>query len=236
MTLLTAQLPNGQTVTRNTEKDYNFVVAASHRLGEWNAYSWTTTEATAKKRSRDAQREGAVRTEIVAIVARTAEQPVAYTPDSTQIAGQMVNVAPLVSLRIVRDAEMPVPTQVKSPNDTYAILRERFADSDREQFVVICLDTKNRVIAVNVAFIGSLDCIVTTMREIFKAACVVGAAAIIVAHNHPSGDPTPSPEDVMTTRKIVEAGQLLDIQVLDHVVMGNGRFVSLREKGLGFSH
>lgn len=143
--------------------------------------------------------------------------------------------APLISLRIVRDGSVAVPPQMRSPADAYALLRDRFADADREVLVVVILNTKNRVIAVHPVYYGSLDTSTVRINEVFKAAIALGAAAILVAHNHPSGEPDPSPEDVLVTRQIVEAGNLLDIQVLDHIVLGYQRYVSLRERGLGFT-
>ena len=88
---------------------------------------------------------------------------------------------------------------------------------------------------IHTVSIGSLNKSIVSIREVFKAAVMANAAAIILCHNHPSGDPTPSPEDVSITRKIREAGTLLDIELLDHVVMGAGNtWTSLRERGLGF--
>jgi DNA repair protein RadC len=106
---------------------------------------------------------------------------------------------------------------------------------DREYFVVLMLDTKNRVIGLNTVHIGTINSSLVSTRETFKPALLANATAVILAHNHPSGDPTPSPEDVAVTRKLVEAGQLLDIEVLDHIIIGDeGRSVSLKDRGLGF--
>ena len=96
------------------------------------------------------------------------------------------------------------------------------------------LDVKNRVIGFTEAARGGIDSCPVDLRSVFRAAIAVGATAIVVAHNHPSGDPTPSPEDVTVTQKIVQGGLLLDIEVLDHLIVGQGRFVSLKERGLGF--
>ena len=88
---------------------------------------------------------------------------------------------------------------------------------------------------VNLVSMGTLDGSYAHPREVFKAALkATCCAGVIVGHNHPSGDPTPSPEDVIVTRKIVEAGKLMDVDVLDHLIIGRGRFVSLKERGLGF--
>jgi hypothetical protein len=99
---------------------------------------------------------------------------------------------------------------------------------------VINLDTRNRVINIEKLYVGSLNASTVRVGEIFRSAIQRNAASIIILHNHPSGDPAPSPEDVALTRTIVQAGKLLDIEVLDHLVIGQGRWVSLKERGLGF--
>jgi DNA repair protein RadC len=105
---------------------------------------------------------------------------------------------------------------------------------EQEELRVVMLNTRNRVLKLETVYRGSLNSSQVRVGELFKGAIRRNAAAIIVVHNHPSGDPTPSPDDVAITRAIVEAGQLLDVQVLDHLVIGQGRFVSLKERGLGF--
>ena len=157
-----------------------------------------------------------------------------YTVTPSQPAGELVYSAPVISMRIVRDSGMPVPRRIKSPSDIAVLLHERYAMADREIFVVVLLDTKNTVLAIDPVAVGSLDSAMISMREVFKSAIMIGAAAIIVAHNHPSGDPTPSPEDVAITRQIASAGKLLDIELLDHIVLGSASHVSLRDRGLGF--
>ena len=98
------------------------------------------------------------------------------------------------------------------------------------------LDTKNRVLGTPTIYIGSLNTSLIRVGELFRNAIRANCASVIVCHNHPSGDVSPSPEDVAVTRQIVEAGKLLDIEVLDHIILGrNGRFASLKERGLGFS-
>jgi DNA repair protein RadC len=105
---------------------------------------------------------------------------------------------------------------------------------EQEVLRVILLDSRNRVMDVVELYRGSLNSSQVRVGELFRPAIRRNAAALIVVHNHPSGDPTPSPDDVAITRAIVQAGKLLDIEVLDHLVIGRGRFVSLKERGLGF--
>ena len=106
---------------------------------------------------------------------------------------------------------------------------------EQEELRVILLNTRNRVDIVDSVYRGSLNSSQVRVGEIFRKAIRRNAAAIIVVHNHPSGDPTPSPDDVALTRMIVDAGKLLDIEVLDHLVIGAGRHVSMKERGLGFN-
>ncbi len=121
---------------------------------------------------------------------------------------------------------------VSSPDDVAALLLPRFRFESREHFVAVLLSTKNHVIKTPVISIGSLNASIVHPRELFREAINARAASVILAHNHPSGDPTPSPEDISLTRKLKDAGQLLDIPVLDHVILGDGKYVSLKEKGI----
>jgi DNA repair protein RadC len=108
------------------------------------------------------------------------------------------------------------------------------AHLEREHFVVVCLDTRNRILHQQTLYVGSLNATHIRVAEVFQEPIRRSAAAIIVAHNHPSGDPSPSPEDVTVTRQIRAAGEMLSIELLDHLVIGDQRYVSLRERGLGF--
>ena len=125
--------------------------------------------------------------------------------------------------------------QIKSPSDVAQLLMVEMSHLEQEHLRTVLLDTKNRVQAVATIYIGSLNASLIRVGEVFRDALKHNSAALIVAHNHPSGDPTPSPEDVLVTREIVSAGQLLDVEVLDHLVIGQGRYVSMRERGLGFT-
>lgn len=123
--------------------------------------------------------------------------------------------------------------QIKSPSDVANLLQVEMSHLDQEHLRVICLDTKNKVQKILTVYVGSLNSAAVRVGEVFKEALKINSAAIIICHNHPSGDPTPSAEDVLMTRQVVEAGKLLDIDVLDHLVIGQGRYVSLRERGIG---
>jgi DNA repair protein RadC len=124
--------------------------------------------------------------------------------------------------------------QIKSPADVASLLLLEMGHLEQEQLRAVLLDTKNRVQEIATIYVGSVNSAQVRVGEVFRDAIRRNSAAIIVAHNHPSGDPTPSPEDILVTRQIVEAGKLLDVDVLDHLVIGRGRYVSMRERGLGF--
>ncbi len=124
---------------------------------------------------------------------------------------------------------------IQSPDDAANILLYEMGALEKEHLRAVLLDTRNRLMKIADVYRGSLNASLIRIGEIFRDAVRINAASIIVVHNHPSGDPTPSPEDVVVTRAIVEAGKLLDIEVLDHIIIGKGRFISLKAKGLGFS-
>jgi DNA repair protein RadC len=125
--------------------------------------------------------------------------------------------------------------QIKSPADIAAVFMLEMGHLDQEQLRVACLNTKNRLQKIHLVYQGSLNASMIRVGEIYKEPLRLNSASIIVAHNHPSGEPNPSPEDVLVTREIVQAGKLLDVECLDHLVIGQGKWVSMRERGLGFS-
>jgi len=124
--------------------------------------------------------------------------------------------------------------QVTSPADAANLLLPEMGLLEQEQLRTLLLDTKHHVLASPTIYKGNVNTSVIRVAELFREAIKLNCAALIVVHNHPSGDPTPSSEDVRVTEQIVEAGRLLDIEVLDHLVIGRQRYVSLKERGLGF--
>jgi DNA repair protein RadC len=126
--------------------------------------------------------------------------------------------------------------QIKSPTDAAGLLMLEMAALDHEELRTVLLDTRNRVQAIATVYVGSLNTSLIRVGEVFKAALLWNSAALIMAHNHPSGDPSPSPKDLLITKQLVEAGKLLDVDVLDHLIIGQGRYCSMRERELGFTH
>ena len=124
---------------------------------------------------------------------------------------------------------------INSPADAAALVQYEMSGLEQEHLRVILLDRRNRVLETVEVYKGSVNSSQIRVGEVFKEAIRKNASALIVIHNHPSGDPTPSPDDVAVTRAIVQAGKLLDVEVLDHLVIGQGRWVSLKERGLGFA-
>ncbi len=145
---------------------------------------------------------------------------------------------PRYRIQLVRENGTDAGGKLASMKDAAtaaAILREHIGDADREHFVAMLLDTKNKIIGINTVSIGTLSSSLVHPREIFKAAVLANAASMILCHNHPSGDPAPSSEDLEVTKRQLEAGKILGIQVLDHIVLGDGsRCFSFKEQGLVF--
>jgi DNA repair protein RadC len=142
------------------------------------------------------------------------------------------------AIELGRRITISVPEErpiVRSPADAANLLMYQLSGLPQEHLYVIPLDIRNRVIGRPIeVYHGSLNTSLIRLGEVFREAIKLNAAGIIVVHNHPSGDPAPSPEDVAVTRALAEAGKLLDVELLDHLVIGQHRFVSLKERGLGF--
>jgi DNA repair protein RadC len=139
----------------------------------------------------------------------------------------------VVRVQVVREGSFAAYARtLDNPAAAAELVRPLLEGADREHFLVICLNVKNRVNAVHTVSIGSLNASMVHPREVFKAAILTNAAGVILAHNHPSGDPAPSKEDRAVTTGLVQAGKLLGIPVLDHVIIGEGRHFSFRQAGL----
>ena len=147
----------------------------------------------------------------------------------------MSNVAKrinIVSIKMVKESSFLYQTrQILSPNDAYEMIKEQLEGLDREQFIIACLNTKNEPTNISVVSVGTLNKAIVHPREVFKTAILSNAASIMAFHNHPSGETTPSQQDIQVTNRLYEAGELLGIKLLDHLIIGDGTFTSLKEKG-----
>lgn len=161
---------------------------------------------------------------------RTPAHELLATPGVGQARACVLLAAAELGKRLVSESAPDRPV-ISGPEDVYALLRGRLAHLDRERFVVLLLTTKNAVISTPTVSIGTLSAAIVHPREVFKPAIQAGAAAVILAHNHPSGHVEPSREDREVTRRISDAGETLGISVIDHLIIGDG-FCSLKERGL----
>jgi DNA repair protein RadC len=144
----------------------------------------------------------------------------------------------LAAFEIGRQAATGSPTDrptIHNPADAANLVMYEMGSLEQEHLRVLLLDTRNRVMDIVEIYHGSVNTSQVRVAEVFKPAIQRNAVAIVVVHNHPSGDPSPSPDDVAVTRAVIQAGKLMDIDVLDHLVIGQGRYVSLKERGLAFS-
>jgi DNA repair protein RadC len=122
--------------------------------------------------------------------------------------------------------------QIRRPDDAAGYLMPRFGSRGVEQFGILLLDAKHRVMRTAVLAVGTLNSSIVEPRDVFREAAIGGATAIVIFHNHPSGDPTPSPDDEVLTRRLVAAGSLIGIDVVDHLILGDGRYWSIKETRL----
>jgi DNA repair protein RadC len=131
----------------------------------------------------------------------------------------------IVRVLLVKDSGNPYRKQlVKKSEDVVSVAKKFLAGEDREVFIAINLDNSNRINSINIVSIGSLDATIIHPREVFKTAILSNARAVIIAHNHPSGNPMPSDEDSRITCQLFQCGDLLGIKVLDHIIMGDGQY------------
>ena len=135
------------------------------------------------------------------------------------------------SKRISRNKSKKKIKKINCPEDVYDYASPIIEGNDKEHFAVILMNIKNHILSMPIISIGGLASSVVDVRKVFKEAIKNNAASVIMVHNHPSGDPTPSKEDIFITRRMIEAGKIMDIPVLDHVIIGNNRYTSLKETG-----
>ena len=155
---------------------------------------------------------------------------------STICEGESWYVVPSYKVMLVRDSGESVKmagkkSVIKSPADMADMFKSYLDGADREHFVIAMLDRKGNILGLNTVSIGSISSSIVHPREVFKPAIVIGASSIVLAHNHPSGDTSPSREDIDITHKLVEGGKILNIEILDHVIIGDS-YYSFKERGL----
>jgi DNA repair protein RadC len=179
-------------------------------------------------------------------MAKTLYQKRRLVPDAQSFFADLTDLRALVADFTARYSTLePAATAaeaatVQQPRDVVALVRPDVQHLQHEEFRVILLNTRNRVLDIVPLYRGTLNSAAVRVAEVFKPAIVASAAAMVVVHNHPSGDPTPSPEDVRVTGELSKAGRLLDIEVLDHIIIGHpagppdSGYVSLKQRGLGF--
>jgi len=139
----------------------------------------------------------------------------------------------IVSLQIVKEShQWYSKRQIQSPDDAVEIARQFLGNPDREHLIAICLSTKYEPTHIETVSIGSLDTTVAHPREMFKTAIMANSAAIILVHNHPSGNPEPSDEDQQMAKRVQETGKLLGIQLLDCIILGDSSYISMKEVDL----
>nr|WP_312577708.1 DNA repair protein RadC [Sedimentibacter sp.] len=137
-----------------------------------------------------------------------------------------------VSIKMVKEKSVKYQNRIiSSPSDSAELFSSFIEDSDREQMLLCCLDTKNRPTSISIISIGTLNSALVHPREVFKAAILSNAASIILAHNHPSGDTAPSNEDISLTNRISEVSKIIGIKFLDHIIIGQGGYLSFKEEG-----
>ena len=126
------------------------------------------------------------------------------------------------------------PAVIRSPRDTVPVFEAMFAGQESESLAVLLLSAKNAVIGAEVVYTGNVSASLVRVGELFRSAVRLNASGVVLGHNHPSGDATPSPDDLHLTAEAIAAGRLLDIDVLDHIVVGEGSWTSLRDRGVSF--
>lgn len=145
----------------------------------------------------------------------------------------MVNIS-FLNLKVVKETSgrYDVNKKIRCPNDVFNVAQNviRAGEYPEENLWLITLDTKNNITGIFTVSTGSLNSSIVHPREVFKRAVLQNAASIIICHNHPSGDPTPSQEDIATTKRIYDAGKILGIELLDHIIIGDNEYISLKER------
>lgn len=135
----------------------------------------------------------------------------------------------LVKLKMVKESVLEYDISINSPDVAAELIQKMIGDSDRENLVLVCLDTKNKPTSVQIISTGSLNSSIVHPREVFKSVLISNAASFLIGHNHPSGDLTPSAEDINITERLIEVGSLVGVPIIDHVIVSDKKFYSMRQ-------
>lgn len=142
----------------------------------------------------------------------------------------MTNVN-VVKVYMKKEGTLKLESKVSSPTNVYEVSKKYLGEVDREHLILLVLDNKNAINSISTIAIGSLNTAIIHPREVYKTAILCNGASIIIVHNHPSGDTTPSKEDILITKRLQESGKILGIDLIDHVIIGDNTYTSLKEKG-----
>jgi len=148
--------------------------------------------------------------------------------------GEKIQDIQIVSIKMVKEKtlQQQYGSKISSPRDTVEVFRKFIGDYDREVVALMSLNTKNKINALTIVSIGDLNTSIVHPREVFKMAILSNSCSIIICHNHPSGDPLPSKEDINISIRMKECGKLLGIELLDHIILGDEEYTSLKERGI----
>ena len=243
-------MPSASTTTAEQEKASNYRLLMRdlppgerprERLANYGSSALSTAELVAilLRTGRPGESALAMATRLIASfdglpgLAKTSFGELAAQPSMGEAKAAQIKAAIEIGSRLRASTPIERPT-INDPTDVYNLVSGDMAFLEQEYLRVLLLTTKNQVVDVVDVSRGTVNTTQTRPAEVFREAIRRTCPAIVIVHNHPSGDPTPSTDDVAMTRRLVEAGKLLDIEVVDHVIVTQGRFVSLNSRGLGF--
>ncbi len=210
------------------DREHRFQRFGPRGLADWELLSWVLGSGRGDN-------DAAARELLAA-----AGGPAGVAHASPQVLARHGGVGPARARRVLAACELGLRAAaraprtglvVRRPEDLHGLLRDEFRGLDRERFLALYLDSRHRIEAAEVVSIGSLNASLVHPREVFKPAVALSAAAVVVAHNHPSGDPRPSGDDLELTARLARCGELLGIALLDHLVVGDEAITSIREYG-----